>query len=79
MSASERFGSLVYHAIKNRTWCESNGLRTFTTLSQVGEDAGVSKATAKKYLMSLVKMNVVATFPIGKRWVYQYVGDGRDI
>lgn len=79
MSSNERFGSYVYHAIRNRTWQESTGLRTFTSLGQVAEDAQVSNATAKKYLMHLIKMNLVATFPIGKRWVYQYIGDGKDI
>jgi len=79
MSSTERFGTYVYDAIKSRTWTQSTGLRTFTTLGQVAEDARVSNATAKKYLMHLVKMNLVATFPIGKRWVYQYIGDGRDI
>lgn len=76
MSSRERFGTIVYEAIKNRTWSRSTGLRTFTSLGQVAEDARVSNATAKKYLMELIRLEVVKTFPIGKRWVYQYVGDG---
>jgi len=79
LSSSERFGTYVWRAVMDKTYSPSTGLRTFTSLGEIAKQAQVSNATAKKYLMHLVKMNVVATFPIGKRWVYQYIGDGRDI
>lgn len=73
MTHRERFGTEVWQAVLALSFDGSVNRKPLLSVGQVAEKANVSRATAKKYMMDLVKTEMMATFPVGKRWVYQYV------
>ena len=76
MTLKERFGTEVWQAVITLSHDKGVNKRPLLSVGEVAKMACVSRATAKKYLMELVKMQSVATFPVGKRWVYQCLFDG---
>lgn len=76
MSTAERYGTEVKQAVITLSF--DNGVNSHPLLSvgEVASMAGVSRGTAKKYLMDLVRDGFCGTFPVGKRWVYQCLYQG---
>jgi len=73
MSTKERYGSAVWNAAYDVTYGGQRGFMPLLSVGEIASVAGVSRATAKKYMMDLVKGGHMATFPIGKRWVFQII------
>jgi Fic family protein len=76
MSTKERYGTEVWQAVITLSFSDGKNMHPLLSVGDVAAMAGVSRDTAKKYLMELVKKECVATFPVGKRWVYQCVFEG---
>lgn len=72
MTHKERFGTEVWKAIVSLSYDGNVNKMPLLSVGEIADKAKVSRATAKKYLMDLVRCEMVSTFPVGKRWVYQY-------
>jgi len=79
MSTKERYGNEVWRAVVELSYANGVNTMRLLTVGEVSRKAGMARETAKKHMMTLVRHGVMATFPVGKRWVYQYIGDGVDI
>lgn len=76
MSTRERYGSEVWRAVLELSFKNGVNMMPLLSVGEVSHTAGVSRATARKYLMDMVRYGSVSTFPVGKRWVYQCIFDG---
>lgn len=59
MTAQERYGTLVWHAVCDLTSGTVDGFEVWASASAVGEKAEVSTMTARKYLKILSDASMV--------------------
>lgn len=78
MSTKERYGTAVWDAVLAHCLADKNTVGRLMSVGDVARWAKVSRGTAKKYLMELVRLGCLATFPIGNRWVFQFLREGCD-
>lgn len=70
MSTKERYGTAVWQGLLSSTMTLANVYVQWATVGEVANAAGVSRATAKKYLDALVEMGQVKTMKFGGRKGY---------
>jgi response regulator of citrate/malate metabolism len=59
MTAQERYGTLVWHAVCDITSGDVEGFEVWASATAVGENAEVSTMTARKYLERLTAMGKI--------------------
>lgn len=65
MSTKERYGTLVWEALKIMTSEDIVDYEVWCSANAVGEAAGVSAPTARKYLEEMVEMGVAERIRYG--------------
>lgn len=71
MSTKERYGSEVWKALCHITRFYAHDNVIWATIGEVAKEAGVSKPTAKKYLIELVEMGIAIDMEFGSRRGYR--------